>query len=86
VKVRSHYCRIANTSLKNCIYWAEKYTNVKDIQSILEDEGVEIEKYRCNDDSDDVSEVDHDDDDDDDDDDDNESEFDSADDIPLRPK
>ena len=40
-KVRQHYFRIAHQSVRDCIYWAEKYTSVKDIQSILADEGME---------------------------------------------
>lgn len=40
---RDHFCRIAKTSIPDCRYWAEKYTNNKDLASILADEAVEDE-------------------------------------------
>jgi hypothetical protein len=40
-----HYFRIAQQSLKNCIYWGARYSNCKDIQTIMQDEGL-CEGYR----------------------------------------
>jgi hypothetical protein len=39
---RIHFFRIAASCVADCIYWAQKFTNHPDIQSILEDERTEI--------------------------------------------
>jgi hypothetical protein len=82
--VSMHYFRIAQKSMKPCLYWAEKYSKCKDIQVVMGDEG--LVSYHASDDEDSDDDDDDEDEDDDDDEDaeeDKSEEDDDDDDRPL---
>jgi hypothetical protein len=50
-KISSHYFKIAACSMKNCVYWGEIMANNRDIQVLMQDEGL-IPGYHASDEED----------------------------------
>jgi hypothetical protein len=57
VIARDHHFRIGAASIKDCQYWAEKYTGCKDLESNMDDEGLEETDESSSEDSSDSSDT-----------------------------